>query len=44
MAKTWFGVGDIERKLAKLSTTTFTYRSPSSLFFASEAKFLRREF
>ena len=27
----WFG--EIERKLAKLSKTTFTYRSSSSLFY-----------
>jgi hypothetical protein len=28
----WFG--DIERKLAKLSKATFTYRSSSSIFYA----------
>ncbi len=28
----WFG--EIERKLAKLSMTTVTYRSSSSLFYA----------
>jgi hypothetical protein len=28
----WFG--EIERKLAKLSKTTFTYRSSSYLFYA----------
>jgi hypothetical protein len=31
----WFG--ETESKLAKLSATTFTYRSSSSLFYASEA-------
>ena len=31
----WFG--EIERKFAKLSMTTFTYRSSSYLFYASEA-------
>jgi hypothetical protein len=30
----WFG--EIERKLAKLSITTFTYRSSSLLFYASK--------
>jgi hypothetical protein len=29
----WFG--EIERKLAKLSMTTFTYRSSSYLFYGS---------
>jgi hypothetical protein len=29
--KTWFG--EIERKLAKLSMPTFTYRSSSLLFY-----------
>jgi len=29
----WFG--EIERKLAKLSKTTFTYRSSSKLFYGS---------
>jgi hypothetical protein len=30
----WFG--EIERKLAKLSTTTFTYRSSYELFYNSD--------
>jgi hypothetical protein len=30
----WFG--EIERKLAKLSKTTFAYRSSSSLFYGSD--------
>jgi hypothetical protein len=30
----WFG--EIERKLAKLSKTTFTYRSSSYLFYATK--------
>jgi hypothetical protein len=32
----WFG--EIERKLAKLSMTTFTYRSSSYLFYASGSR------
>jgi hypothetical protein len=32
-AKTGVWFGEIERKLAKLSKTTFTYRSSSSLFY-----------
>jgi hypothetical protein len=34
----WFG--EIERKLAKLSTTTFTYRSSSYLFHGAGPRFL----
>jgi hypothetical protein len=32
----WFG--EIERKLAKLSKTTFTYRSSSLLFYAKNSE------
>jgi hypothetical protein len=35
-AKTWFSL-KIERKLAKLSKTTFTYRSSSLLFYDLDA-------
>jgi hypothetical protein len=35
----WFG--EIERKLAKLSKTTFTYRSSSLLFYAVNSEFPR---
>jgi hypothetical protein len=33
-AKTGVWFGEMERKLAKLSKTTFTYRSSSELFYA----------
>ncbi len=32
--ETWFGLEKLERKLAKLSMTTFAYRSSSYLFYA----------
>jgi hypothetical protein len=37
----WFG--EIERKLAKLSMTTFTYRSSSYLFYATTQRSQPRE-
>jgi hypothetical protein len=38
----WFG--EIERKLAKLSMTTFAYRSSSYLFYVGKKIYLPRYF
>jgi hypothetical protein len=37
----WFG--EIERKLAKLSKTIFTYRSSSYLFYCAKISFLAEQ-
>jgi hypothetical protein len=41
MGKKLFWFGEIERKLANLSMTTFTYRSSSYLFYGLDAQKMR---